>query len=149
MPCEHCLNRREFLARAGVAGVATLVTIGACGDGVLSGPGGAQILPPEPPPPLTIHVADFPGLANVGVLVRVPDTPVAVKRTGPNAFVAFSMRCTHQGCLVDIIGGQSFRCPCHFSEFANDGSVIEGPARDPLGQLSTSYDPGTDELTIG
>jgi Rieske Fe-S protein len=160
MPCERCVNRREFLAAA--AGVAGLVVITGCGDGQISGVsnvgggggggsggggsgggGGSQ--------QVVIIVSNFPGLATTGTLVEVTTMApsYAVKRTGASSFDAFSMICTHQGCTVEVVNGQRFDCPCHGSRFANDGSVINGPASRPLDKVPTSYDSATDMLTIG
>jgi nitrite reductase/ring-hydroxylating ferredoxin subunit len=146
-PCEHCLNRREFLARAG--GAAAAAAIVACGDGAISDPGfrpGGSIAP------FSVTVASVPELATIGVLVRVgPDGWVAAKRTGTNTFEAFDMRCTHEGCLVEIqpiASGQRFVCPCHQSRFTSDGDVINGPAARPLDQLTATYNPATDLLSI-
>jgi cytochrome b6-f complex iron-sulfur subunit len=155
MPCQRCLNRREFLERA--AGTAALTVLAGCGDGQLSGPGSIRRLPGGPPPTFSVLVADFPELVDPApfhTLVRVTaadsGSAVAVKRTAADTFVAMSMRCTHEGCPVDIVGGgQSFDCPCHDSHFSNDGVVTQGPAVLPLEVISTSYDPGTGRLTIG
>ena len=99
-----------------------------------------------------MKVSDFPQLATVGVLVRIGSI-ITGKRTGPDTFDAFDMRCTHQQCGVNIVNGQTFECPCHFSRFANDGSVINGPftggSIGPLLKLAASYDSATDTLTIG
>ncbi|MEX2152960.1 MAG: ubiquinol-cytochrome c reductase iron-sulfur subunit [Gemmatimonadaceae bacterium] len=143
MPCEESLSRREFLASA--AGAAGLVAVAGCGDGFVSPLVTQAVLPPGP---LTITVADFSQLATPGVLVRVPGEAVAVKRLDASSFEAFSMVCTHQGCLVGITNGQQFDCPCHFSRFNSDGAVVRGPATQPLPNLTTSYDPATDQLTI-
>ena len=146
MRCEDCINRRQFLTTA--AGAAGLVVISGCGDGVVTGPF-AEL----PAGPVSIVVGSFPGLATVGTLVKVPQQPIAVARTGPTSFNALSMRCTHQGCVVDIVAaGQEMRCPCHLSRFENDGDVINGPntgeSITPLPKFITSYDPATDTLTI-
>jgi cytochrome b6-f complex iron-sulfur subunit len=144
MPCDRCVSRREFLGRAS-AGLALGVITSGCGDGIVSGvaprPGAT------PAETVTIVVADFPGLATPGTLVKV-STAFAAKRTGADAFEAFSMVCTHEGCLTQIRNGERFECPCHLSRFASDGSVINGPAERPLLELATSYNPTTDVLTI-
>ena len=46
---------------------------------------------------------------------------------------AVSLRCTHLGCLVRFNSAErSWDCPCHGSRFAPDGTVLEGPAVEPL-----------------
>lgn len=137
MACEDCINRRAFLTAA--AGAAGLVAISGCGDGQIGAP-----LPSR----IAVTVADFPGLANLGQLVKVGDVQAA-KRTGAASFVAFSMRCTHEGCLTNITNGQRFDCFCHGSRFDANGAVVLGPAEFPLQTIPTSYDPATDTLTIG
>lgn len=55
--------------------------------------------------------------------------------TQPSAgtFLAFSAACTHQGCTVSGVEDDVISCPCHGSQFdINDGSVVQGPAREPL-----------------
>lgn len=148
MGCEECMTRRRFLAQSAMAAAAAAV-VAACGNG--------QIGPTAYTPPggnsnggsngTTIKVGNFPQLANVGTLVKV-DTYQAVKRTGATSFAAFSMVCTHQGCLTQL-QSNIFYCPCHGAEFDSSGRVIRGPASRPLGQYTTSYDAATDTLTIG
>ena len=150
MSCDNCVSRRQFLATA--AGAAGFVALSGCGDGTVSGVqrnvfgggggggGGGSTA--------TITVSTFPGLATVGVLVEVNEV-FAAKRTGPTTFDAFSRQCTHAGCQVNVTNGAQFDCPCHDSRFGNDGSVVRGPATTPLPRLNTSYDPATDQLTIG
>jgi glycine/D-amino acid oxidase-like deaminating enzyme/nitrite reductase/ring-hydroxylating ferredoxin subunit len=46
---------------------------------------------------------------------------------------AVSIRCTHLGCLLRFNAAErSWDCPCHGSRFDVDGTVLEGPAVDPL-----------------
>jgi Rieske Fe-S protein len=149
MACERCVNRRDFLATA--AGGVVLAVTTACGDGQVSGVSSSvPRLPPNVPPTdtVTIVVATFPQLANTGVLVKISSF-FAAKRTGTDTFDAFSMACSHEGCLTDIsTDGQRFECPCHGSIFASDGSVIRDPATYPLQKLPTSYNTATDTLTV-
>lgn len=146
MPCDRCVSRREFLGRAS-AGLALGVMSTGCGDGDVSGVAARRGAGERPAETVTIVVADFPGLATTGLLVRVSEY-FAAKRTGTDTFDAFSMVCTHEGCLTEILNGERFECPCHRSRFAADGTVLSGPANQPLLELATSYDPPTDVLTI-
>lgn len=149
MSCDDCLNRRAFLARAAAAG-ATAALVSGCGNGIFGPPLPSHAAGGVPPGQLTIIVSDFPGLATTGTLVQV-DIERAVVRTQvtPPAFLALSLICTHQGCDASVASPTLIRCPCHGSEFSNDGSVVQGPAQLPLAQLATSYNAQSDELTIG
>ena len=146
MSCDRCVSRREFLGRAS-AGLALGVIATGCGDGAVSGVAARRRAGERPAETVTVVVADFPGLAAMDVIVKVSDY-FAAKRTGTASFEAFSMVCTHEGCLTEIRNGERFECPCHLSRFDDDGAVINGPAERPLFRLATSYDPATDVLTI-
>jgi cytochrome b6-f complex iron-sulfur subunit len=60
-----------------------------------------------------------------------------------HALYAVSAICTHMGCTVDYSkdAGQ-IGCPCHGSQFALDGSVIRGPAKQPLKRYNVTIDNG-------
>lgn len=60
------------------------------------------------------------------------DEPIAViKRNGK--LVALSAICQHQRCTVIFKGDKKlFECPCHFSRYQLDGTVINGPTTKPL-----------------
>lgn len=145
MGCEDCVTRRKFLAQTAVAAAAAAVAA-ACGNGQI-GPD-AFVAPTGSGSGSTeIKVGDFTGLATVGTLVQVT-TFQAAKRTGDASFAAYSMICTHQGCLTQL-SGNSFSCPCHGAQYDASGRVTRGPASRSLQQYTTSYDPTTDLLTIG
>lgn len=55
--------------------------------------------------------------------------------TQPKAgdFKAFTAVCTHMGCTVGSVNGDTIQCNCHGSQYsAEDGSVKKGPAPKPL-----------------
>lgn len=58
-------------------------------------------------------------------------------------FVVMSNICTHLGCRVRWIAGDSqFHCPCHNGVFAKDGSVVSGPPPRPLQRLESKVEDG-------
>ena len=60
-------------------------------------------------------------------------TPVAAYRDDDGTLHEVSARCTHLGCLVAFnTAERTWDCPCHGSRFATDGSVLHGPATEPL-----------------
>jgi cytochrome b6-f complex iron-sulfur subunit len=63
---------------------------------------------------------------------------VLIANTGTN-FFAVSSVCTHEGCTVGYnhTAGK-IQCPCHFSEFSTNGSVLMGPALSPLESYTVS-----------
>ncbi len=66
-------------------------------------------------------------------VIRSGADRTGVYRDGNGGLHAVSMRCTHLGCLVRFNAAEtSWDCPCHGSRFAVDGTVLEGPAVDPL-----------------
>ena len=153
MSCEDCLNRRAFLAKGAAAAAAAALAAG-CGNGVFGPPLPTHGAGGVPPGTITITVAQYPGLSTTNQLVQI-DLDQAAVRTGVDTFRALSTICTHQGCDAAVTGGNIIECPCHFSRFNPDGTVINGPdgaaasSIGPLALLPTLYDPQTDKLTIG
>jgi len=65
--------------------------------------------------------------------VVFPDPAVVVVQPAAGDIRCFSAVCPHQGCLVASVEANEILCPCHGSLFsAQDGSVIQGPARQGL-----------------
>jgi Rieske Fe-S protein len=89
-------------------------------------------------------VSDVP----VGGGVILPDQAVVVTQPQAGTIKGFSAICTHQGCLVGSVVDNEIICPCHGSKFsATDGSVITGPATQPLAAAPVAVDGGNVVLT--
>ena len=72
-------------------------------------------------------------VAGHGGLVNVGGKQLAVYRDDDGHTYELSPRCTHMGCTVDWNDtSRTWDCPCHGSRFAADGSVVHGPAAEPL-----------------
>jgi Rieske Fe-S protein len=58
---------------------------------------------------------------------------VVVTQPSEGDFKAFTAVCTHSGCTVGSVKGDTIQCNCHGSQYsAADGSVKKGPAPKPL-----------------
>ncbi len=68
----------------------------------------------------------------------VVDESVYLRRRGA-AIEAVSAICTHTGCLVQRVNN-GFGCPCHKSDFDEEGKPLNGPAPRPLDRLETRID---------
>jgi 3-phenylpropionate/trans-cinnamate dioxygenase ferredoxin reductase subunit len=74
-----------------------------------------------------------------GGLVSVDGRQLAVYRDDEGDTFELSPRCTHMGCTVDWNdSARTWDCPCHGSRFAADGSVVHGPASEPLERIGGS-----------
>jgi glycine/D-amino acid oxidase-like deaminating enzyme/nitrite reductase/ring-hydroxylating ferredoxin subunit len=75
-----------------------------------------------------------------GVIVRGKEK-IAVWKDARGRPHAVSASCTHKGCLVTWNNADhTWDCPCHGSMFQADGSVIHGPAVEPLRHIELSKD---------
>src|ERR671918_1561375 len=78
-------------------------------------------------------------LAGHGGIVLVDGKQLAVYRADDGSTFELSPRCTHMGCTVDWNdSARTWDCPCHGSRFAADGSVVRGPAAEPLERVGGS-----------
>lgn len=82
-------------------------------------------------PGKTISLSQLPpGTAG---MVKFENETLAAYRDRDGGLYAVSPVCTHMKCKVRWNGVEkSWDCPCHGSRFAADGTVIEGPATEPL-----------------
>ncbi|MCX6121650.1 MAG: Rieske (2Fe-2S) protein [Ignavibacteriales bacterium] len=128
------MDRKEFLTTVGIGAVAAICTscLAACKP---------LDNPTSPPTNLdfTLNLADPANSAlktNGGYIYK---DNIIVARISDGSYVALSSVCTHQGGTVAYeIGANRFHCPNHGSNFATDGSVINGPAGSPLVTYKTS-----------
>ncbi len=114
------LRRRTLLAGAGLAAVAVggLSACGASGAPTTESSAGPQ----------RAKTADIP----VGGGTIFPGSQTVITQPTAGEFKAFSSICTHAGCPVTEVT-TSINCLCHGSKFSlTDGSVVAGPAPDPL-----------------
>ena len=132
-PEKRTLERRDFLKLAwiGLGGLAALEVGGLAlaymqprlADGEFGGLITAG------------NVADFPP----GSVTPIPAGRFYLVRLADGGFLALYQRCTHLGCTVpwDQTAGM-FICPCHSSQFNQQGEVQNPPAPRPLDLFAIS-----------
>jgi len=90
-------------------------------------------------------------LRTVGELTNIPIDSVTPVRSGQfylvrlkdGGLLALSLKCSHLGCSVSWDGSKNrFICPCHASEFAMNGNVINPPAPRALDYFPVIIDKG-------
>ena len=68
-----------------------------------------------------------------GGIMRSGLSKIAVYRAADGQIIRRSAVCTHVGCIVHWNSFEKcWDCPCHGSQFAPDGEVLNGPAVSPL-----------------
>ena len=88
-------------------------------------------------------------VAGHGGLVNVDGQQLAVYRDEGGQTFELSSRCTHMGCTVDWNdSSKTWDCPCHGSRFGFDGSVVRGPAAEPLERVGGTA-PAEDRAPAG
>lgn len=74
-----------------------------------------------------------------GQVARIDGRIVAMSKAEDGSVRMLSATCTHMGCVVAYNSlEKSFDCRCHGSRFALDGTVLHGPAVDPLKAVDAS-----------
>ncbi|WP_028852231.1 Rieske (2Fe-2S) protein [Thermocrispum municipale] len=124
-PAEQGIPRRTAIAGTGVLAV-TGAALVACGDDGGSGGGSAGEAPEKG------SVIGKASEVEVGGATIFKEAETVVVQPKEGEFQAFSAICTHQGCVLDSVSDGTINCKCHGSKFKLDGSVANGPAREPL-----------------
>ena len=136
------ITRRDFVSAAMLTAIAA--TLSACGGGELSA--ADKLLAPSSAPPTTapvttptgsgtptvganqfgVTIANYSALATVGgVAVVRTSPPIALARTA-SGFLAFSLKCTHEGTTVRVQANNSLKCPNHGATFSASGAWTGG-----------------------
>ena len=78
---------------------------------------------------------------NKFVIVPVSGQRVIVLQSN-DELLAFSAKCTHEGCTVTYQPAQSvIWCPCHDGRFDMSGRVVSGPPPQPLAKFDARRQP--------
>lgn len=136
VPAPSGPSRRTVLTAAGAVGAAGLLA--ACGGG-----GGDAPLAEATGSPDDEVIVDLETLRGEGAVVFSTADGEALAVDVDGEVVAYSRRCTHEGCAVSWDADrQVISCPCHGSRFdpTDDGAVVAGPARSPLPRIDVVVD---------
>jgi len=131
---DRALGRRDLL-RAGAVVIATIAL-----------PGCASLFVKKREPDVTVAAvsgeARVPvtaapwvrgGQGTLAIAIEGREDKILVFRGPDGALAAVDMTCTHRGCDVGYAAASGrLECPCHGSQFAPTGAVLEGPAERPL-----------------
>jgi Rieske Fe-S protein len=136
------MNRRDFVE----------VSLTALGSAAVAGCASLQTVPVTPEQGRArIVVRNHPSLDHQGGSLKVlPDgwtAPLYVLAV-TEGYVVVSPICTHQGCTVGI-EGTHLVCPCHGSTYTREGTVVRGPAEEPLRRFpATLHNDGVLEIDL-
>ena len=73
------------------------------------------------------------------VIVRAGPTRILVFEDASQQLRALSAKCTHEGCTVQFVPGESvIWCACHNGRFDLDGRVLAGPPPRPLDRFTAA-----------
>ncbi len=129
------LSRRSALKAALMLGGAA--TLAACN--AKAPPTGTAT---DAPLQLDLTTIAFRALATVGGTAvteanSIDKTGLLLYRVNETEVVAFSRKCTHNGCTISAFDQGISTCPCHQAQFNLSGEVMSGPAKNPLKQYPT------------
>ena len=115
------MDRREFMVNSVVLGL--LGVIISVGTGAVY-----KFLKPvvsyQTPKKFRLYIKDLP---QVGEELIYQEQKTIVRRKSLSEVAAISLVCTHLGCIVNRVA-TGFLCPCHGSQYDNEGLVVGGPA---------------------
>jgi cytochrome b6-f complex iron-sulfur subunit len=113
------MGRRDFLA------------LGAAAASLAGCAGARYVVPSVGAGRVVAPLAELEREGEVFLQAPGMQRPIYVRRMESSELVAVLASCTHQGCQPQPVADR-LACPCHGSEFAFDGRVLQGPAERPL-----------------
>jgi Rieske Fe-S protein len=147
-------TRREFLGRSAVLAIgATSCLCGLGGCATFTKIGNTPPIPEDAyrietrSGRLEVELDKVPQLAEPGGSVKIRDSvlsdPLIIARLADETYVVASILCPHRGVEVEYQPEKGeFECASlGSSQFAADGSLLGGPAKQPLRAFQTSLDP--------
>jgi thiosulfate dehydrogenase [quinone] large subunit len=140
------IGRRQVLT-AGAAGVA-IAGLAACSNSTgASGPTEEELASSTPTGPTSKVVATAADVP-VGTVFKFTDPnsgmPAYLMQPAAGTFIAYSSKCTHQGCVVDAFPeANAFKCACHGAKFdlatgAPDEATSKSLTATPLAKIALS-----------
>ena len=137
-------TRRKFLINT-IMGLGTITLgsftvsfISGCSD---NGPTGPAINNDIQDVSITVDISlsENQSLAHVGGTLALGSNAldivgILLYRSSETSVLAYSRRCTHNGCTIGAFQSGTSTCPCHGSKFDTSGSVVNGPAATALKQ---------------
>ncbi|MGF1490578.1 MAG: ubiquinol-cytochrome c reductase iron-sulfur subunit [Prochloraceae cyanobacterium] len=138
------MERREFLSWVGVGALAAYlpVAIAACSSETEDAREDAEDGQKTEPSKQTTAKTNAEGFTVIGTTAQLREKGsilnedlevIVVRNPETEAIVALNSVCPHKGCNVEWDAeDNNLECPCHDSEFALDGKVLEGPAKEDL-----------------
>ncbi|OYO07011.1 (2Fe-2S)-binding protein [Enemella evansiae] len=130
-------SRRALLGAAGGLSALAVGALTGCSSGAgsrdsrSSAPPAGDASAPAAPAGAVASTAEIP----VGSGKILPAAQLVVTQPTAGEFVGLSAFCTHQGCIVSQLRGNTIVCGCHGSQFGLDGAVQKGPADKPLEKI--------------
>jgi len=97
---------------------------------------------------LTIDAASPLNAVGGAALVQTSSGNFLVSRTAQDTFVALTAICTHEQCTVTGFQNARYVCPCHGSQYSTSGTVVQGPAVQPLRQFATRFSGSVLTITV-
>ena len=146
MGLDSALSRRSLLGASAAACSACVVTACSSGNGGSQAGGTPAPVASGGTPVQVMQLADLPvGTSANG---EANGHQLLLHRPDEQTVLAYTAICTHQGCTVGPADAE-FHCPCHGSVYsAADGTVLGGPAPEPLQRYAAGFDGDWITVTI-